>query len=85
MFAAGLCFTFVLLYGLLYVLWQPGSDGASPVPALVYLLIVVTLWTWLLAGVAFALDRHRLPTLLSVALISVCLDRFEIGSLFLSA
>jgi hypothetical protein len=71
LYGSGLAMTFAIVYGLLYVLWQPGSIGASPVPALVYLLIIATLATWMLAAVAFCLDRHHLPTLLPILLLSL--------------
>jgi hypothetical protein len=64
LFAAALLLVFLALYAVGYVLWMPGTSRAAWVPALVYLLTIVILANWLLAGVAFYLDRYHLPTLL---------------------
>lgn len=66
LFAAALLFVFVVLYARGYLSWTPGSKAGAATPALVYVLIISTLLTWLLAGAAFYFDRHRLPTLLVV-------------------
>ena len=67
-FAAGILLVYCLLYIVGYVAFQPGRATGAAVPALTYLLAVATLATWLLAGIAFYLDRHRLPTLLPLVL-----------------
>ena len=70
-FAAGLFVTYALLYGAGYFLFRPGTTLGAAVPALVHFLTAITLATWLFSGLAFFLDRHRLPTLLTVAVISL--------------
>ncbi len=64
LFAAALLLVFLALYAVGYVVWMPGTARAAGVPALVYLLTIGILANWLLAGVAFYLDRYYLPTLL---------------------
>jgi hypothetical protein len=66
LFAAGIFAAFALLYAGAYVFGNPKYDNG--VPALVFVLIVATFATIVLAGVAFFLDRHRLPTLLPLVL-----------------
>jgi hypothetical protein len=51
----------VFVYALGFVLDYPRVERGSKVPALVYLLALLTLPTWALAGAAFFLDRHRIP------------------------
>lgn len=45
----------------------PEDPGGTEIPALAFLLIVITTATWGLAGVAFFLDRYRIPTLAPLA------------------
>lgn len=66
LFAAALLFVFIVLYVRGYLSWQPGTAAGAATPALVYILVIATLLTSLLAGVAFYFDRHRLPTLFVV-------------------
>jgi hypothetical protein len=66
LYAAGICAAFGLWYLGAYFLGHPRYD--HDVPALVFVLILVTFATIVLAGVAFFLDRHHLPTLLPIAL-----------------
>jgi hypothetical protein len=66
LFATGIFAGFGLLYLGAYFFGDPKHDNG--VPALVFILIVATFATIALAGVAFFLDRHRLPTLLPLVL-----------------
>lgn len=66
LYAAGIFVTFGLFYWGAYFLGKPQYDQG--VPALVFILIPVTLVTIVLSAIAFLLDRHHLPTLLPVAL-----------------
>ena len=45
---------------------QPGTALAARVPALVFVLTTAIVWTWVLAGAAFYLDRYRIPVVFSV-------------------
>jgi hypothetical protein len=67
LFSAGLIIIFGGLYVVGYFAVQPGTPLGARIPALVYLLIVVTMATWVLSAAAFWLDRYRLPTLLTLA------------------
>jgi len=63
----------LLVTGALYVLLgqEPGPNGLQ-VPTLAYLLLLVTVACWALAGAAFFLDRYRVPLLLpAVALVAL--------------
>jgi hypothetical protein len=51
------------LYALAFVLDAPRADRGSMIPALVYLLALLTLPTWALGAAAFFLDRYRIPVL----------------------
>jgi hypothetical protein len=53
----------LFVYALGFLLDYPRVERGSKVPALVYLLALLTLPTWALAGAAFFLDRHRVPVL----------------------
>ncbi len=64
LYAIGTCGIFWLVYGGLFFLGMPRYDVG--VPALVFVLLLVNVVIILLAGVAFCLDRHHLPTLLLV-------------------
>ncbi|HYT75397.1 MAG TPA: hypothetical protein VEL79_11655 [Vicinamibacterales bacterium] len=59
---------YVVWYLWYYVTAKPGTPKGSVIPTIVCVLVLSTLWTWLLAGVAFFLDRHRVPTLALVAI-----------------
>jgi hypothetical protein len=65
---------FLLLYGLLGVVFSPAWAKPEYQPAaLFFLLALLTVLTWLFSGVAFLLDRTRLPvfaTLLAVSLLT---------------
>ena len=61
------------VYLLGYFLWRPGTALGATVPALVSILIVATLWVWLLAGLAFYFDRHRVPILLPIVVTSMAM------------
>jgi Patatin-like phospholipase len=64
---------YAAVYLIGYFLWRPGTAAGATVPALVSVLIVATLWVWLLSGLAFYLDRHRVPILLPIVLTSMVL------------
>jgi hypothetical protein len=72
-FATAFLIVYVTAYLLGYVFFQPGTSTGAALPALVSLLIVATLWTWVLAGLAFLLDRHRIPILVPIILSSAIL------------
>jgi hypothetical protein len=72
-FATSFLVVFVGVYILGYFLWHPGTAAGTSVPALVSLLIVATLSIWLLSGLAFYFDRHRVPILLPILLTSMVL------------
>ncbi len=55
---------FAVLYVGAYVVGHP--ERQQEVPALVFVLILATFVTVVLAGVSFFLDRHHLPTLLPI-------------------
>jgi hypothetical protein len=65
LFLAGV---FGWIYALGYFFWSPGSSRGAEAPALAFLLIAATLGTYVLGGLAFFLDRHRVPVLLTIAL-----------------
>lgn len=71
LFSAGVFAVYVALYLGGYFLFHPGTRLGADVPALVHLLTAVTLITWVLAGIAFLLDRHRLPTIITLSLLSL--------------
>jgi hypothetical protein len=72
-FATAFLSAYVVVYLLGFFLWRPGTSAGATVPALVSVLIVATLWIWILAGLAFCLDRHRVPILLPIVLTSMAL------------
>lgn len=57
---------FLLVYAGARFWGWPEARGGTRIPALAFLLIIVTTATWGLAGVAFFLDRYRIPTLAPV-------------------
>ncbi len=65
LYATGVFVVFAIVYWASYFVGKPQYDRG--VPALVFVLLLVTLIATLLAGAAFLLDRHRLPTLLPIA------------------
>jgi hypothetical protein len=65
LYAVGIFLAFGLFYGGAYFLGHPRQ--AHEVPALVFVLILITFAIIVLSGVAFFLDRHHLPTLLPIA------------------
>lgn len=66
---SGHLFALLVFLGLLAVyagtfcLDHPAPERSAAVPALTYLLMLLTLPTWAFAGAAFFLDRYRVPTL----------------------
>jgi Patatin-like phospholipase len=72
-FTTAFLIVYASVYGLGYFLWRPGTALGAGMPALVSVLIVATLWIWVLAGLAFYLDRHRVPILLPIVLTSMFL------------
>jgi hypothetical protein len=65
---------FLLVYGFLGVVFSPAWRNPDLQPAaMLFLLVVLTVLTWLFSGAAFFLDRTRLPvfaTLLAVSLLT---------------
>jgi hypothetical protein len=59
-----------IVFGGIYVLghfaWRPGTAAGAGVPALVFLISTATVCTYALSGLAFFLDRHRVPVLLTL-------------------
>jgi len=72
-FATAFLTVYAAVYLLGYFLWRPGTAAGATVPAIVSLLIVATLWVWILSGLAFYFDRHRVPILLPIVLSSMLL------------
>ncbi len=69
-FQLGLAVVFGGLYVLGYFFWRPGTSAGANVPALVFLLMTATLATSALSALAFFLDRHRVPVLITFVLYS---------------
>ncbi len=69
-YALCLAAIYLLIYAIGYVAWTPGSTIESWTPAFGYLLILATLTTWILTGLAFYLDRYRIPTLTLIIILS---------------
>jgi hypothetical protein len=65
-YAVGIFFVFAVQYLGAYFVGHPQQQ--QDVPALAFVLILATLATIVLAGLAFLLDRHHLPTLLPIGL-----------------
>ena len=72
LFAAGIGSAYLAVYGVGYFAWTPLSLTGTA-PPLAYLLVIVTLATWVLSGVSFLLDRYRLPTAMTVVGLSLVL------------
>ena len=66
LYAAGMLAAFGLVYWGAYFAGKPQYDKG--IPALFFILLLATLVVIVLAGMAFLLDRHRLPTLLPILL-----------------
>ena len=66
--SAALLGLYAIWYLWYYVTAQPGTSKGNALPTVVSVLVLITLWTWLLAGIAFFLDRHRVPTLVLVGI-----------------
>ena len=64
LYAAGVFAVFAIVYWISYFIGKP--QYGRGVPALVFMLLLVTLIATLLSGAAFLLDRYRLPTLLPI-------------------
>jgi hypothetical protein len=65
LYATGVFVVFAIVYWVTYFIGKPQYDRG--VPALVFVLLLVTLIATMLSGAAFLLDRFRLPTLLPIA------------------
>ena len=66
----------VVAYALYYWYGAPGTDSGASTPALAYLLVLATAWTWLLAGAAFFFDRYRVPVGLLVVAWSAAVSMY---------
>lgn len=69
--AVSMFFAYLLIYLVGFYVWtgpfvQDGLPWDFGFRAITYFFVVVTLLCWLLSGIAFHLDCHRLPTLLIV-------------------
>lgn len=77
--AVGMFIVYLGIYLVGFYRWNQEIAQAGPpndigIRAIVYFLVVVTLVCWLLSGMAFHLDRHRIPTLLLIVLILMIPD-----------
>jgi hypothetical protein len=72
--ALSLLIVYVAWYAAYYKLGQPGTDPGASIPALGYVLVLATMWTWILAGLGFYVDRHRVPVLMLVVLWSAAVS-----------
>jgi hypothetical protein len=72
-FATSVLVVYIGAYIAGYFLWHPGTAFGASGPALASALIMATLSIWLLAGLAFYFDRHRVPILLPILLTSMVL------------
>ena len=70
-FALLILLVWLVVYGLTFYLDHPTAERSAVVPALAYLLALLTLPTWVFSGAAFFLDRYRVPTLVVPALLLV--------------
>jgi hypothetical protein len=70
-FATALLTIYTTFYVGAYWWWSPERDAGTTAPALVLLVAVVTLLTWLLSGAAFLVDRYRIPLLVPLGIWSV--------------
>src|SRR4029453_16893226 len=70
-FASLILLAWLAVYGLTFYLDHPTTERSPIVPALAYLLALLTLPTWMFSGAAFFLDRYRVPALVVPALMLV--------------
>src|SRR5206468_3941589 len=70
-FALLILLVWLVVYGLTFYLDHPTAERSAIVPALAYLLALLTLPTWMFSGAAFFLDRYRVPALVVPALLLV--------------
>jgi hypothetical protein len=70
-FASLILLAWLGVYGLTFYLDHPTAERGASVPALAYLLALLTLPTWMFSGAAFFLDRYRVPALVVPALLLV--------------
>jgi Patatin-like phospholipase len=70
-FASLILLAWLGVYGLTFYLDHPTAKRGAIVPALAYLLALLTLPTWMFSGAAFFLDRYRVPALVVPALLLV--------------
>jgi hypothetical protein len=50
---------------------QMKDPNATEVPTLAYVLLLMLIWCWVLAGLAFFLDRYRIPLALPIAVLII--------------
>jgi hypothetical protein len=63
---------FLLLYGILGLVFSPAWWNPDRQPAaMFFLLVLLTVLTWLLSGAAFFLDRTRLPVFTTLIVVSL--------------
>jgi hypothetical protein len=72
--ALSLLIAYVVWYSAYYWLGHPGTELGASIPTIGYLLVLATMWTWILAALAFYLDRHRVPTLVLVVIWSAAVS-----------
>src|SRR5262245_45951537 len=70
-FASLILLAWLAVYAVTFYLDHPTAQRGAIVPALAYLLALLTLPTWMFSGAAFFLDRYRMPTLVVPALLLV--------------
>jgi hypothetical protein len=70
-FASLILLAWLAVYALTFYLDHPTAERSAIVPALAYLLALLTLPTWMFSGAAFFLDRYRVPALVVPALLLV--------------
>lgn len=63
---------FLILYGILGILFSPAWARPEQQPAaLFFVLLLLVILTWLFAGAAFSLDRARLPVFTTLLVLSI--------------
>jgi len=63
---------FLLVYGLLGVVFSPAWRNPDVQPAaMFFLLVLLTILTWFFSGAAFFLDRTRLPVFITLLVVSL--------------
>jgi hypothetical protein len=72
--ALSLLTAYVVWYAAYYWLGRPGTELGASIPTIGYVLVLVTMWTWILGALGFYLDRYRVPALMLVVLWSAAVS-----------